>query len=47
MNSIMLDDFCNILKAGRTPPERLPPGELARRFVGHFGFSPGTDRAER
>ena len=40
MNSIMLDEFCNILKAGRTPPERLMPGEVARRFVGHFGFSP-------
>ena len=40
MNSIMLDDFCNILKAGRTPLEKLLPGELARRFVGHFGVSP-------
>ena len=40
MNSIMLDDFCNTLKAGRTPPEKLLPGEVARRFVGHFGFSP-------
>ncbi len=40
MNSIMLDDFCNTLKAGLTPPEKLLPGEVARRFVGHFGFSP-------
>lgn len=40
MNCIMLDDFCNNLMGGRTPPERLLPGEMARRFVGHFGFSP-------
>ena len=40
MNSAILDEFCHSLKAGRTPPERLTPGEVARRFVGHFGFSP-------
>ena len=40
MNSTILDDFCHSLRAGRTPLERLMPGEVARRFVGHFGFSP-------
>ena len=39
MNSTMLDQFCHNLAGGRTRPEKLAPGELARRFVGHFGFS--------
>ena len=39
MNSAMLDDFCHNLAGSRTRPDKLAPGELARRFVGHFGLS--------
>ena len=40
MNSAMLDDFCHGLTGGWTPQDRLQPPEVARRFVGFFGFSP-------
>ena len=39
MNCAMLDDFCRSLKGGRIPADRLPPGQIARRFVGFFDFS--------
>ena len=40
MNSAMLDDFCHGLTGGWTPQDRLQPPEVARKFVGFFGFSP-------
>ena len=40
MSCTTLDDFCMSLTRGRTPPNRLQPAEVARRFVGFFGLSP-------